>query len=121
MIGVLKSCAIGVATSLLTWAVAYLLLVALAAVNSAESHATRRTIAIGGFAIVTSGSAFVLAKIPFALGPRFRANPWVALLIAGLITGLMAHWLLLLVSIVNDCSAGVSVPYNWIHTCSRSQ
>jgi hypothetical protein len=121
VIDILKSCVIGAATSILTWAVAGLLLVALATVNGAQSHALRRAIAIAGLAVVTSGGAFVLAKAPFALGPRFRANPWLALVIAGLLTGLIGHWLLLYISIVNDCAAEVSVPYNWIHTCSRSQ
>ena len=121
MISVLKSSAIGAATSILTWAAAWLLLVVLATVNGAPSHTVRQIIAIAGLGVVAAGGVFVVVGVPFALGPRLRANPWVALVVAGVVTGLTAHWFLLYVSIVNDCASRVSVPYNWIHTCSRSQ
>ena len=120
MIGVLKSSAVGAATAILTWPVAFLLLVALAGVNDAQSHAVRQTIAIVGLAVVAAGGVFILVKIPFAFGLRFRADPWLALVAAGVVTGLMSYWLLLYLSIMNDCMAGVSVPYGWVAPCSHS-
>ena len=120
MIDVLKSAAIGGATFVLEVVVACSLLLALAAGNNAwdpDSHAVRQTLAFAGLAVIAGGSLFVLVKIPFALGPRFGANPWVALAAAGLLTGVAIHPLLFYVSAMNDCTLGVSAPYD-VTICS---
>lgn len=125
MIGILKSAAIGGCTFMLEGAVAYVLLLAFSLANEVwgapSSYALRQTVAYAGLISIVGGSLLILVKTPFALSGRFRANVWIALTVAAILSGLTAYWLLLFISIVNDCTVEVSVPYNWIHTCSRSQ
>ena len=125
MIGLLKSAAVGVSTFMLEWIVASVLFAAFSLANEVwgapGSHVLRQVVAYAGLISVVGGSLLVLVKIPFALGGRFRANVWIALAVAGILSGLSAHWLLRFISINNDCTVEVSVPYNWIHTCSRSE
>ena len=125
MIGLLKSAAVGAFTFMLEGVAAYVLLLALAIANTVfgapGSHALRQVVAYAGLIAIVGGSLLVLVKVPFALGGRFRANVWIALAVAAILSGLTAHWLLQVISILNDCTVEASVPYNWIHTCSRSQ
>jgi hypothetical protein len=125
MINILKSTTVGVSTFILEWVAAWVLLLAFSLAHeiwgAPGSYALRQVIAYAGLISIAGGSLLVLAKAPFALGDRFRANVWIALAVAGILSGLTAYWLLLFVSINNDCTVEVSVPYSWIHTCSRSE
>ena len=125
MIGIFKSAAVGVFTFVLEWVTAWMLLLAFSLANEVwgapGNRALREVVAYAGLISIVGASLLVLVKTPFALGHRFRANVWIALAVAGILSGLTAHWLLLVISINNDCTVEVSVPYNWIRTCSRSQ
>ena len=125
LIGLLKSAAVGVCTFMLEGMTAWVLLLTFSLANEVwgapGSHALRQAVAYAGLIATVGGSLLVLVRVPFALGGRFRANVWIALAVAAILSGLTAHWLLQVISIVNDCTVEVSVPYNWIRTCRRSQ
>lgn len=125
MIGILKGAAVGVCTFILEWVTAWALLLVFSLANEVwgmpGSHALRQIVAYAGLISIAGGSLLVLVKTPFALSGRVRANVWIALAVAGILSGLTAHWLLRFISIINDCTVEVSVPYNWVHTCSQSE
>ncbi len=115
MTGFLKSSVIGAVTFVLESAAAGLLLFIVALGNSAldpDARFMREFMALLGLVLILGGSLLVLAKVPFSLASRWRANPWIALAVAGLLSGLAAHWLLFYVSFMNDCTLGVGIPYN---------
>lgn len=125
MIAILKSTTVGVSTFILEGVVAYVLLPAFSLANEVwgapSRHALREVVAYAGLVSIAGGSLLVLVKTPFALSGRFRTNVWIALAVAGILSGLTAHWLLRFISIVNDCTVEVSVPYGWVAPCSHSQ
>jgi F0F1-type ATP synthase membrane subunit a len=125
VIGVTRVTATAIATFVLEWVVALALIAAFSFANetwgSPKSDALRQVVAYACLASVVGASLLVLLTIPVTLGRRLDANVWAALAAAGILTGITAYWLLQIVSITNDCTVGVSVPYNWIHTCSHSE
>jgi hypothetical protein len=85
-----------------------------------NSHTLRQALAVLLFTAVVVASVAVVVGGAFTFAGRARANPWLALGVASLLSGLTAYWLLQLISVINDCTVAVPFPYTWTYACSRA-
>ena len=116
-----RSLAAGAFAFVFAWVAAWALLLAFAfaadRLGTRGNDAMRQVAASALLASVVAANLAVAGLAPFALADRMRANPWIALATAGTLSGLTAYWLLLFVSITNDCTVGVALPYPLVHAC----
>ncbi len=120
-----RSVALGVTTFVAEGVLAWVLLVAFYAsfrgLDTDNYEVVRGSLAVGLFVAVVLVSLVVLVTGPVRLSKRLRANPWIALAVAVVLTGLAALWLFSCVSIYGDCTVRASFPDTGEHRCSHGE
>lgn len=72
----------------------------------------RRVLAYAAFLLVLAPAAVALVALPVVVARRWRINTLLAVVVACVLAGVVAHEVFQYLSVVNDCVLGHAFPYD---------